>query len=40
MVAETFLEPIEGKNIVNHIDGDTHNFHLSNLEYVNEKENS
>ena len=40
MVAETFLEPIEGKNIVNHIDGDTHNFHLSNLEYVDEKENS
>lgn len=40
MVAETFLKPIEGKNIVNHIDGDTHNFNINNLEWVTEKENS
>jgi hypothetical protein len=40
MVAEMFLPKIEGKNIVNHIDGNTHNFVLSNLEWVTEKENS
>lgn len=40
MVAETFLPIIPGKNIVNHIDGDTHNFNLSNLEWVTEKENA
>ena len=40
MVAETFLEPVQGKSHVNHIDGDTHNFHLSNLEWVTEKENA
>ena len=40
MVAETFLPQIEGKNIVNHIDGDTHNFHISNLEWVTASENS
>lgn len=40
MVAETFLIQPVGKNIVNHIDGDTHNFKLNNLEWVSEKENS
>ena len=40
MVAETFLPRIEGKNIVNHIDGDTHNYNLSNLEWVSDSENS
>ena len=40
MVAETFLVQPVGKNIVNHIDGDTHNFKLNNLEWVSEKENS
>lgn len=40
MVAETFLNQPEGKNIVNHKDGDTHNFNLSNLEWVTEKENA
>lgn len=40
MVAETFLPQIEGKMLVNHIDGDTHNFKLDNLEWVNAKENS
>lgn len=40
MVAETFLvQPID-KNIVNHIDGDTHNFKVDNLEWVSAKENS
>lgn len=40
MVAETFLIQDNDKIIVNHIDGDTHNYHLSNLEWVTEKENS
>ena len=40
MVAETFLVQPKGKNIVNHIDGDTHNFNINNLEWVDEKENS
>ena len=40
MVAEMFLPKIEGKDLVNHKDGDTHNFHLNNLEWVNESENS
>ena len=40
MVAEMFLPRIDGKNIVNHIDGNTKNFLLENLEWVNEKENS
>lgn len=40
MVAETFLVQPIGKNIVNHKDGDTHNFNINNLEWVTEKENS
>lgn len=40
MVAETFLPRIEGKNIVNHIDGDTHNYNLDNLEWNTPSENS
>lgn len=40
MVAETFLENTENKEIVNHIDGDTHNFKLDNLEWATAKENS
>lgn len=40
MVAETFLPKPEGKDIVNHIDGDTHNFNISNLEWVNNSENN
>lgn len=40
MVAETFLQKQdENLNIVNHIDGDTHNFHLSNLEWVDASQN-
>ena len=41
LVAETFLEgQDEEHNIVNHIDGDTHNFKLNNLEWVSANENS
>lgn len=40
MVAETFLNNPENKPIVNHIDGDTHNYKLNNLKWVNAKENS
>ena len=40
MVAETFLQHDEEHNIVNHKDGDTHNFELSNLEWVTAAENS
>lgn len=40
MVAETFIPFVEGKEIVNHIDGDTHNFHRNNLEWVNYSENN
>jgi len=40
MVAETFLPRIDGKNIVNHKDGNTHNFNVNNLEWVNATENS
>ena len=40
MVAETFIDNPENKPIINHIDGDTHNFHISNLEWVTESENS
>lgn len=40
MVAETFLPRVPGKEFVNHIDGNTKNFHLSNLEWVTLKENS
>lgn len=40
MVAETFLPLLEGKTVVNHIDGNTHNFDVSNLEWVSRAENS
>lgn len=40
LVAETFLPNPEDKPIVNHKDGDTHNYHLSNLEWATAKENS
>lgn len=40
MVAETFLPHDEEHNIVNHKDGDTHNFNVSNLEWVTCQENS
>lgn len=40
MVAETFIPNPENKSIVNHKDGDTHNYHVSNLEWVTSSENS
>lgn len=40
MVAETFLPILNDKNYVNHIDGDTHNFSLENLEWVSASENT
>lgn len=40
MVAETFLDNPENKPIINHKDGNTHNYHLSNLEWATAAENS
>lgn len=40
MVAETFLDNPMNKPIVNHIDGDTHNYNLNNLEWATASENS
>lgn len=40
MVAETFILNPENRPIVNHIDGNTHNFSKNNLEWVSYKENS
>ncbi len=40
LVAETFLEKIEGKPQVHHLDGDRINNNLPNLKWVNHKENS
>lgn len=40
MVAESFIPNPENKPCVNHIDGDTHNFKIDNLEWVTESENS
>lgn len=39
IVAETLLEPVEGKTHVNHIDGDKSNNRLDNLEWCNRSEN-
>ncbi len=40
LLAETFLDKIKDKNIVNHKDGNPKNFNLNNLEWVSNKENS
>ena len=39
LVAEHFLEKVEGKNIVNHIDCNRANNKVDNLEWVTQKEN-
>lgn len=39
LVAEAFLDRVEGKNIVNHLDGNKSNNHFTNLEYCTAKEN-
>lgn len=40
LVAQAFVSKIEGKNIVNHIDGNRRNNHYSNLEWVTVQENN
>lgn len=40
MVAELFLEPVEGKLYVNHKDCDKTNNHVDNLEWCTAQENS
>lgn len=40
LVAKAFLEPVEGKTIVNHIDGNRSNNCVSNLEWVTYQENA
>jgi len=40
LVAEYFLEPVEGKEFVNHIDGDKTNNVVTNLEWVTKSENT
>ena len=40
MVAETFIPNPDNKPIVNHLDGDTHNYHITNLEWATSSENS
>ena len=39
IVAESFLQPIEGKNEVNHINGNKHDNRASNLEWITSGEN-
>lgn len=40
LVAIAFLPKVEGKNYVNHIDGNPKNNHISNLEWCNHTENN
>jgi len=39
LVAQAFLKAVEGKDCVNHIDGNPSNNYLDNLEWVNHREN-
>ncbi|MCM3488805.1 NUMOD4 motif-containing HNH endonuclease [Alkalihalophilus marmarensis] len=40
LVALTFLRKPNGKDYINHIDGDRHNNHVSNLEWCDHRENN
>jgi hypothetical protein len=40
LVAEAFIERVEGKDYINHIDGDRRNNHKENLEWCDHKENN
>jgi uncharacterized protein YerC len=40
LVAETFLDNLDNKQIINHKDGNKKNYKLDNLEWVTQKENS
>ena len=40
LVALHYLSPVEGKTFVNHKDGNKHNNHVSNLEWVTKSENA
>lgn len=39
LVAEAFIDAVDGRNIVNHIDSNKTNNHVRNLEWVNYSEN-
>ena len=39
LVAMAFIEPVRGKDMINHIDGDRTNNHVDNLEWCTNQEN-